>query len=85
MKGETKKVVLASRLVMFTVVLTWVLCFLMVGVVFFPGFTYYVNAYGIVPGVTSSVLTVWYWLTLVIVNVLVAVWAFKRVGKWETE
>ena len=78
-----KKVILAFRVVLFAVALVWVLCLLMVGVVFFPGFTFYVNSYGIVPGITSAALSIWYWITLVITGILTTVWAFRRVGQWE--
>ena len=80
-----KKLVLVARVFTFGVVLVWVLCLLMAGVLLHFGFTTYLESLNINPGITLTILQAWYWVTLVVVGILVAVWGFKRVGKWESK
>lgn len=78
-----KWMVLSTKLVLFVVVLVWILCFLMAGILLHEGYYNYLLSLNIHPGATLSVLVLWYFFTLVVVSILTVVWGFKRIGKWE--
>jgi hypothetical protein len=85
-KGKVLRRVVAARLVVFAVVVTWVLGWLAFGLSLIPG---------LYPTIWEGDLTsahpmevamfVWFILTFVIVGVWVAVKGYKFVGRWERE
>ena len=76
--------VLVAKLVGFAILVVWILGLLATGIVLFNPYTGAITSYfGVSAGVLYSAFVAWYWATLIVVGTLVAVRAFRLVGKWE--
>lgn len=79
-----KVLVIIAKLLGFAILAVWILGLLAVGLVLYDPYMKAVEYYfGISSGGLYTFTVAWYWLTLVIVGALVALRAFRLVGKWE--
>lgn len=74
---------LVFRLLAFLVVALWLLSFLAVSIMLEPSFNSLITQDWSLVGWGSLFITVWYYLTVVVIGANVALAGFKLVGRWE--
>ena len=74
---------LVAKLILFAVALVWVMGLLGVGMILFGPFNEAISNYGIPEGGLNTALNIWFWITLVLIGIVVTLGAFRFIGKWE--
>ena len=81
-----KGIILLSKLGLFTVLLIWILGFILVGIAVQPGLeTIIETTTGIQAQWLYTFFDAWLWLTIIVIAGFVALKGFSFIGKWKRQ